>query len=100
MLEPELPVLPRDVPTAGRGRTARDAELQVHRDGGDGDRGAEPGIEVVPALEAARGRDGYNLSGQFSERVREKKWTPRPSQRKFPPNTPRPAPAVRQTLPA
>jgi len=62
LLEPGLPVLPGDVPTAGRGRTARDAELQVHRDAWDGDHGNEPGIEVVPALEAAGGHAGYDVS--------------------------------------
>ncbi len=61
-MEPGLPVLPCELPTARRGRTARDAELQIHRDARDGNYGVEPGIEMVLAREAASGYAGHDLS--------------------------------------
>src|SRR5258708_165313 len=48
-----MPVLPGVLPTAGRGRISRDAELQIYCDAWHGSDGAEPGAEMVFAVEAA-----------------------------------------------
>ena len=65
LLESGVPILPRNLPIAGRRRAARNVELQVHRHGGHGNHRVEPGAEVVFAGKIACRFAGFFVTHRF-----------------------------------